>query len=850
VTNEQTLDFSAYIADRTKDFTGREWVFAEIDRWLAVADAPRTFLLVGAPGSGKTVVAARLVQMSLGQVASDPYPRLSHDALTCFHFCQANSDATLNPLRFVEALSQALANRYDVFRDALLKKGDRNITINATQSVTTAASGSQVQNVVIEVHIGAMSARSAFDSAVRSPLEALVASGFDQPLVVLVDSLDEALTFPGDENLVALLRSTSDLPRQVRFILTSRSDKRVTAALSENSLDLINDAPTDVDDVCAYVEARLHARTDPLRLDFARRVAEVSQGNFLWARYKLDEAIPRLENGEAPSAIKLPAGLDGIYREFLQRELTGNQNKWEDLYRPLLGLLVVTHGEGLTAKQLAGISELKCSQIDNGLLALSHYLVRPLPDGPFQFYHQSFREFLLEDSQYHVYKDEANQKIGEYFYGEYRSRWRDCEDEYALRYTFDHLFDASCDEETLRLVTDGDYCARLVETNGARAYELKLAKARGITKNRGAKTRSRRAQIALFIAETRIGWAEIALAISQSFRRSESVSAGIAQRFTALEPVTLLQCRQSVAASAKSILQAAQNVGHQINNPFVDGSNVETKVTPPTRVELSYAYFGFPSGFLQPEKSRNRLGAVFLFIWSPTLFFLTGLILRMLIAIANFLVRIFETSRGQNTADLIDANFRLGTLQVVLEITPLTDKRAEVHQTSIFIANRLFCVLWNRLPFSRQWFAIDGLTEYIMSVAAEAEGDPHLEGSSSLDQRMELNPGETLTAAGVGLLAAATAGWFVTTSIVTSPIIGFSAAVGSSDHWIPLMLGFMAVTIGLYYYSVRAEVGRVMEKAAGHPLPGVAGTWLIMRLFLLEFVLLVTLVAGHYGLGH
>ena len=31
---EVGLDFSTYIAERTRDFTGREWVFAEIDRWL------------------------------------------------------------------------------------------------------------------------------------------------------------------------------------------------------------------------------------------------------------------------------------------------------------------------------------------------------------------------------------------------------------------------------------------------------------------------------------------------------------------------------------------------------------------------------------------------------------------------------------------------------------------------------------------------------------------------------------------------------------------------------------------------------------------------------------------------
>jgi hypothetical protein len=49
-----SIDFSSYIADRTNGFTGREWVFAEIDRWLADPQGTRVFLLTGEPGSGKT----------------------------------------------------------------------------------------------------------------------------------------------------------------------------------------------------------------------------------------------------------------------------------------------------------------------------------------------------------------------------------------------------------------------------------------------------------------------------------------------------------------------------------------------------------------------------------------------------------------------------------------------------------------------------------------------------------------------------------------------------------------------------------------------------------------------------
>ena len=63
--SETGLDFSAYIAERTRNFIGSEWVFAEVDKWLVEPDGARVFLLTGGPGSGKRADAARLAQMSL-----------------------------------------------------------------------------------------------------------------------------------------------------------------------------------------------------------------------------------------------------------------------------------------------------------------------------------------------------------------------------------------------------------------------------------------------------------------------------------------------------------------------------------------------------------------------------------------------------------------------------------------------------------------------------------------------------------------------------------------------------------------------------------------------------------------
>jgi ABC-type glutathione transport system ATPase component len=58
--SEAVADLTSYMAERTRNFTGREWVFKAIKNWLADIDGSRYFLLTGEPGSGKTAIAARL----------------------------------------------------------------------------------------------------------------------------------------------------------------------------------------------------------------------------------------------------------------------------------------------------------------------------------------------------------------------------------------------------------------------------------------------------------------------------------------------------------------------------------------------------------------------------------------------------------------------------------------------------------------------------------------------------------------------------------------------------------------------------------------------------------------------
>lgn len=440
------IDYSDFIAERTRDFTGREWAFRSIDAWLTDENKKNFYLITGGPGSGKSALAARLVQVAEQKVIAEKAPHLNQVGIVYAHFCQAFDDRTLSPLRFVEGLAQALGDRVPGFSDVLSKLEYSEVNIQVKQNINKVKKHGKVIGVSIEtVQIGNLSARVSFDRLVRQPLEQVCASKNIEPIIILVDALDEALTFHPDENIVSLLsqvlRHPSTLPSQVRILLTSRPDPRVLDITGPASLTLGTDAPEEEEDVESYVQKRLEPIAKSQRPRLMEKVLSKGEGNFLYARYMIDEILQRDKQNEDLSDITFPAGLDDIYRQFLRRELWKTREQWSDRYRPLLGVLAVARGDGLTREELGGITGLKLSKVDDVLDACSQYLIMSVHTERFRIYHQSFREFILCEKRFRVYPDEANQALGDYFFKLYQGNWKECQNEYALRYTSTHLIE-------------------------------------------------------------------------------------------------------------------------------------------------------------------------------------------------------------------------------------------------------------------------------------------------------------------------------------------------------------------------------------------------------------------------
>ena len=389
--SQTPLDFSAYITDRTRDFVGREWVFAEIDRWLATPDAPHYFIITGEPGIGKTAIAARLTQIR---------------DLAATHFCIARQADTIDPLNFARSLSHQLT-RIAGFAQCLLSSGD--IHLEAHQTIQE-VHGRAINVYIESLRISTPSATAAFTHTVIEPLKALYASGFDRRTVILVDALDEAIQFPGRETIVDVLVSARGLPSQVRFVLTSRPESSalrhferldiphlVLNAGREESLQDVREYVRSCLEASKALEARLAERGMRSQV-FIERVAEASMGNFLylvWLLPAIAEGTQRFDELEA-----LPKGLDGIYREFLRTRKVGKDiDRYRARYRPLLGTLVAAR-EPLWAEQLARFTGLSDQEVHDFLLDVQQFLDPPLAaTGQYRLYHQSVADFLGNKEQ-------------------------------------------------------------------------------------------------------------------------------------------------------------------------------------------------------------------------------------------------------------------------------------------------------------------------------------------------------------------------------------------------------------------------------------------------------------------
>jgi hypothetical protein len=437
-----TIVFPEIISASIEHFTGRAWLLTPLLQWFEQSNQP-IFILTGGPGTGKSMISAWL--SGEGPLPSDVEAKAKLEQIRsqvgAVHFCVAASGTT-DPRTMSKSMAEQLTENINGFSDALMKTLPEQVQIVVKQTIGTMHDSSATGVYIKSLNMGVLGDEASFNRLVREPLKKLYEEGYSEPLLLIIDSLDEATTYTGDINIVQLLTKLADFPESVRFLVTTRPDPRILKNFNVKPFDLIEDAPADTDDIQLYAWERLVSLEEPKRSHLANQTSQAAAGIFLYAYLVLNDLLPQLSEITNFEDIELPEGLVGLYKDFLNRELGKNEDRWYEVFKPLLGAIAVAQGDGLSREQIEGIVKKDSDDVERAMRICAQYL-SGLPNGPFRLFHKSFSDFLLEDEEntdYHIDPTSMHRRIAIYYQRQYHDRWEKI-DNYGIKYLLLHLLE-------------------------------------------------------------------------------------------------------------------------------------------------------------------------------------------------------------------------------------------------------------------------------------------------------------------------------------------------------------------------------------------------------------------------
>lgn len=283
---------------------GRIWVKDAIADWRVNRLSQRMFWLMGAPGMGKSAIAADLVHKAKLQVVA-------------YHFCDYQIPESRKAHTFATNLAFMLAARLPDYR--------RLLTGNMqawSKPVTEMAATEVMERLVVNP------LRNKIDGGLRS-----------DRLLVVVDALDEA-----EPELAELLAKYLDaMPGWLGFVVTSRPE--VKAALARYpAFELQMNDTRNEQDLRAYLN-NWHDNDPIADLGPATQSALIaaSQGNMLYlalAKEGYQNGVFCLDRPES-----LPQGVGAVYLEWMRRQFGSDpfaNPVWTERCYPLLELLCAT----------------------------------------------------------------------------------------------------------------------------------------------------------------------------------------------------------------------------------------------------------------------------------------------------------------------------------------------------------------------------------------------------------------------------------------------------------------------------------------------------------------------------
>lgn len=304
------LRFNADIGKLVSNFTGRKWLFEQYADWLNNKTSSTVFRIEGNPGMGKSAIAASL---SFGP---------KHQVMAV-HFCKANENETINPIRMVLSLAFQIACRLPDYRAVLM----------GTQAIKNTDG------------MKGLDAASLWRALISEPLAPLISR---QRMTLVIDGLDEA-TQNGTNGIVDFLASgvLDRLPKWVGVVLTGRPDPELQNKLSKYKPQVVSGAdPRNLADLAIYIDGWLEGagyKNEAVK----KKILDASDGAFQYVKLLRGDITQEDGRLDLDSITHLPRGLDSYFLTSFERRFplysdTVNMAELWEIAKKALSYLMVS----------------------------------------------------------------------------------------------------------------------------------------------------------------------------------------------------------------------------------------------------------------------------------------------------------------------------------------------------------------------------------------------------------------------------------------------------------------------------------------------------------------------------
>ena len=272
------FEFKGKIEEFRKKFQEgtSKWFFDSFKNWLGDENS-RVMILTAGPGVGKSVLSAKICEL---------YEE-SNQLAAC-HFCDFRTSDYSDPYRILQSLASQMCKSIDGFREKLIEVYSRE---HSQKSIS-----------------------DAFRVFLNDPLHALNRS---EPMLIVVDALDESKTANKSEILELISEEFSRLPKWIKIFITSRPELQVRKTLDDlNPLEILPDDYYQRSDLQRFIQCflRFSNISNPYILG---SLLEKCNGSFLYAYYLVNE-VKKL--GVEQDVDKyVPQGISGFYEKQFKR---------------------------------------------------------------------------------------------------------------------------------------------------------------------------------------------------------------------------------------------------------------------------------------------------------------------------------------------------------------------------------------------------------------------------------------------------------------------------------------------------------------------------------------------------